>query len=352
MRTLHAPAIALLIASFSGLARAEGPTVHAAGGLAHAILGPQSSELGTGAAGSASVDVPIAGPFALQAGAGGFELPANTRPADPTLAPRATATGLFGAAGVRVRPFGGLWIDADGGIVQSGSLLRPAFDAHLGYDVQVAEHWAVGPFVGYMQVVQPNDDLRPEDARIVLGGIQVSLGGTTKRVAPPVAAPEPAPAPPPPPAEELADRDGELELESACPAGMHTDANDGCTTSFDIVEDRIVLDDVIHFEFDSARIRPVSRPLVYRLAWFLNHHPEIALVEVDGHCDAQGTEQYNQTLSEARAASTRELLVRFGVDDSRLRTAGFGKSRLKVQTVFADPRNRRVELVIVKKGKS
>jgi outer membrane protein OmpA-like peptidoglycan-associated protein len=226
--------------------------------------------------------------------------------------------------------------------------VRALFEAHVGYDFRTSEEsaWDVGPFVGYTQIVEPDTSLRPDDARIVLAGIQVSLGERG-----------PGRAPPPPPAEAPAVREPAPKVESdhdglavavdACPAGQVESADDGCVATVAIDGDRLAIGDIIHFELDSARIHQVSWGLVRRIASFIDEHPEIVEVDIEGHADARGTDAYNQALSEARAESTRNLLVAYGVDVSRLRPIGHGKRRLKVPTPYAEPRNRRVEFNVV-----
>ena len=69
-------------------------------------------------------------------------------------------------------------------------------------------------------------------------------------------------------------------------------------------------------------------------------------MSVGGHTDSVGTDAYNQTLSERRAASVKDYLVGQGVDGSRLSTAGYGESNPIASNDTADGRalNRRVEL--------
>jgi OOP family OmpA-OmpF porin len=93
-------------------------------------------------------------------------------------------------------------------------------------------------------------------------------------------------------------------------------------------------------------IRRRSFGLVKKVADLIAQNPDILEVSIEGHADARGSDDYNQHLSEERAASTRDLLVHFGVDAPRLHAMGYGKSHLKVATQLADPRNRRVEFVV------
>jgi OOP family OmpA-OmpF porin len=137
-------------------------------------------------------------------------------------------------------------------------------------------------------------------------------------------------------------------VEDRCPApDEEGDVPVGCPEpEVKLVGDRIVLDDVIHFEFGSPRIRTRSTALVRRVARFISENHGILEVSIEGHADARGTEEYNQRLSEQRAESTRAMLVRFGVDETRLRVVGHGKSHLKVPTPLPEQRNRRVEFIV------
>jgi OOP family OmpA-OmpF porin len=69
-------------------------------------------------------------------------------------------------------------------------------------------------------------------------------------------------------------------------------------------------------------------------------------VELEGHTDSIGTEQYNQGLSERRAASVRDYLQKKGVDSGRITSRGFGESKPIADNKTRDGRakNRRVEI--------
>jgi len=330
-------------------AAAEEPRIHLSAAAAHAIGPPQGREFGAGGGGAATVELPAGKVLGVQASAGAIVLARGSAPADRTLAQQGTGSAFLGTVGVRVRPFGaqrvaGPWIDANCGVAQTGNAPHVAVDAHVGWDFRVARdtRWDAGPFVGFTQILQSDSALRPDDARILWAGIVVSLGAQEK----PRAAPEPTlgrqPDPP------VTDQDGVAEVYDVCARddGEGTPPP-GCPASeIKVVGDRIELEDVIHFEYDSARIHRESRGLVRRVASFITANPSIIEVSIEGHADARGTEDYNQHLSEERAASTRAMLVEFGVEEPRLRVVGHGKSRLRVPTLLADPRNRRVEFIV------
>jgi outer membrane protein OmpA-like peptidoglycan-associated protein len=153
------------------------------------------------------------------------------------------------------------------------------------------------------------------------------------------------------------DNDGVFDDEDACPdvPGIRTDdpKTNGCPASSGPVRvfgDRILLDDVILFDLDSPRVRRASWPLVQKIADFINANPDIIEIDIEGHADQTGSEQHNLRLSRARAESVKKLLVKYGVDDSRVTTAGLGKSRPKLAGMSEEERreNRRVEFIIVR----
>ena len=103
----------------------------------------------------------------------------------------------------------------------------------------------------------------------------------------------------------------------------------------------------IYFSFNSDVIREESEPTFREIAEVLRRHADWKL-QVNGHTDGIGTDQYNLDLSKRRAAAVKDALVkRYGIDAGRLGTAGFGKSRPKDtnDTLEGRSRNRRVELV-------
>ena len=347
MRKSHLIVLAALV--WTDAAFADEARVHVTAGAAHAIGGTQEHEFGAGGGGAATVELAVGKVMGVQASGGALVLAPGGAPADPNVARQGTGSAFLGTVGVRFRPLGGQrvagpWIDANGGIAQTGRELRIALDAHLGWDFRMsrAGRWDVGPFVGFTQIMQPDATFRPEDAHVLWAGIQVSLGATEKaRAAPPPAREQ---AEPP-----LRDRDGLAQVQDLCPTPDEDAVAEGCPApEVKLVGDRIVLDDIIHFEFNSPVIRSKSFSLVRRVAHFIKRNPGILEISIEGHADARGTEEYNLRLSAERAASTRELLVRFGVDEPRLHVVGHGKSHLKVPTLLADPRNRRVEFIVTR----
>lgn len=102
--------------------------------------------------------------------------------------------------------------------------------------------------------------------------------------------------------------------------------------------------------FDTAKysLRPLARERLAKVAGILLGHPGLKL-EVEGHTDSVGSESYNQRLSEQRAGSVRDYLIRQGITDmNSVPIKGFGKSQPVATNDTSAGRqlNRRVELIV------
>ena len=101
------------------------------------------------------------------------------------------------------------------------------------------------------------------------------------------------------------------------------------------------------FDFNSANLKPGAREKLARVSGILLTTPGLN-IEVEGHTDSVGSDGYNQRLSEQRASSVREYLLRQGIMPTAVATSGFGESQPVVSNATAAGRqqNRRVELVV------
>jgi outer membrane protein OmpA-like peptidoglycan-associated protein len=106
------------------------------------------------------------------------------------------------------------------------------------------------------------------------------------------------------------------------------------------------LSDVL-FDTASATLKPGTREKLARVAGILLSHPELK-VQIEGHTDSVGLEEYNQRLSENRAGSVRTYLVSQGISSSAVSTAGFGEAQpvASNDTPAGRQQNRRVELIV------
>jgi outer membrane protein OmpA-like peptidoglycan-associated protein len=105
----------------------------------------------------------------------------------------------------------------------------------------------------------------------------------------------------------------------------------------------------VYFDFNKATIKPESRPALDDAAKILKENPTIK-VEIQGHTDSKGSDEYNLSLSDKRAWAVVNYLVQnYGIEMSRLTARGYGEARPIASNDTDDGRalNRRVEFVII-----
>lgn len=138
-----------------------------------------------------------------------------------------------------------------------------------------------------------------------------------------------------------ADRDRELALERMR-AALDAVAETRETARGVIVS----LPDIL-FDFDSATLKPEAREVISRICGVLAVTPGYR-IEIEGHTDSVGTEDYNQRLSEQRAHGVLDYVEACNLPDTPLRSRGFGESYpiASNDTPAGRERNRRVEIVV------
>jgi outer membrane protein OmpA-like peptidoglycan-associated protein len=101
--------------------------------------------------------------------------------------------------------------------------------------------------------------------------------------------------------------------------------------------------------FDTGKydLRPTAREKLARLSGIVLAHPGLVL-QVEGHTDSTGSDEFNQRLSEQRAGTTRDYLIQQGLAAENLTAKGFGKTMPVADNSTADGRqkNRRVEIIV------
>ena len=102
----------------------------------------------------------------------------------------------------------------------------------------------------------------------------------------------------------------------------------------------------VHFDFNKSNIRPGDAAVLDEAAATLKANPNVS-INVNGYCDAIGGDEYNLRLSDRRASSVVDYLVKAGIPESRLIPHGYGKTDFVATNDTAEGRaqNRRVELV-------
>ena len=293
----------------------------------------------------------------------------------------------------RLRPFArtdeasratGLWLELAGGGGFTGKNLRPMAEAGLGFGFATASV-VLGPSLRYLQIVQSGSGRAGTDAKIGLLGIEVTWRDPQPPPPPPPAWAPPAPPPPPDTdgdglrdpddrcpkdpedkdgfedddgcPDKDNDRDGIADADDLCPNEPETvngvDDQDGCPDQglIELVDDRVVLEDKVLFETDQTRISSGGRRALMAVVTLCRQHKELDRLEVEGHADHRGTAEYNQKLSESRAARVRAVLLELGLAEGKVTSRGFGSTRPRAEgrSPEALQANRRVELVVVRK---
>lgn len=80
----------------------------------------------------------------------------------------------------------------------------------------------------------------------------------------------------------------------------------------------------VYFDFDSYALRPDALATLRENADKIKKVPN-AMIQIEGHCDERGTQEYNLALGERRALATREHLMQLGISGDRLLTISYGE---------------------------
>jgi outer membrane protein OmpA-like peptidoglycan-associated protein len=108
---------------------------------------------------------------------------------------------------------------------------------------------------------------------------------------------------------------------------------------------------LIHFDRDSARIKPESHAQLAEVAKAMRGPAANAVIAVAGHTDSDGSDEYNLVLAQRRAEAVRGFLAgEHGIPDRRLRVESYGEGRPLVRNELNDAdkaQNRRVEFIRV-----
>ncbi len=110
---------------------------------------------------------------------------------------------------------------------------------------------------------------------------------------------------------------------------------------------QVTFDSGLLFDFDSDVVRPEAKVNLRELAVSLQKYSGSDLL-ILGHTDHQGTDQYNQALSERRSTAAATYLMSQGVDGARIATRGLGETEpvASNETDAGRQANRRVEVSI------
>jgi OmpA-OmpF porin, OOP family len=228
------------------------------------------------------------------------------------------------------------------------------FDLGGGVSYKISDKWtwrtAIRSFQ-YMDRDHEDSDIGVDTALIYRFGGSESRPAAPARTAAarPAAAAAPERAPAAPAAAPDADRDGVPDSRDNCPdtpRNYAVDA-DGCPIP---VEEVARVELMVNFDFDRSEVKPEYFSEIEEVADFMAQYPDV-VIELEGHTDSRGTEQYNLGLSDRRANAVRQVMIdRFNVQASRVSARGFGESRpvSSNDTDSGRADNRRVMTVIIK----
>jgi OmpA-OmpF porin, OOP family len=192
------------------------------------------------------------------------------------------------------------------------------------------------------------------DNMIATVGVTFAFGGATPKAAPtPPPAPTPAPPqeevatppPPPPPApkEEVVPPPAPQEKAAPTPPPPPTPPTPPqeevapppppppSSPAPKPATEKIVLEE-IHFDFDKATLTAAAKRILKQTVTIIKNNPGIR-IQIEGHACAHGPAVYNMSLSERRANTVKEYLVKAGISRDRLRTIAYGKTRLAMPEI-------------------
>ncbi|MDI6743622.1 MAG: OmpA family protein, partial [Smithella sp.] len=114
------------------------------------------------------------------------------------------------------------------------------------------------------------------------------------------------------------------------------------------IKEKVTISLNVQFDYDKAIIKEKYHEDIKRVADFMEKFPD-TIVTIEGHTDHIATQAYNQKLSERRADSVGQYLIeKFGIDQSRVTSVGYGKTRPVADNDTEEGRqkNRRVDAVL------
>jgi outer membrane protein OmpA-like peptidoglycan-associated protein len=111
---------------------------------------------------------------------------------------------------------------------------------------------------------------------------------------------------------------------------------------------------MIYFDLDKWNIRPDAAKDLQKIIEVMQQYPNMT-VDIRSHTDSRQTHKYNELLSDRRAKSTLEFMVKNGIERNRLTAKGYGETQLVNDCADGVPcseeehqKNRRSEFIIVK----
>lgn len=144
------------------------------------------------------------------------------------------------------------------------------------------------------------------------------------------------------------DGDGVNDEEDKCPTRSGPASNQGCPEiAKEIIEKVNIAAKNIFFSTASFKLLPKSFKSLNEVVSIMKADPTL-MIDIDGHTDSQGSDEYNHTLSHNRAKSVSDYLISKGIEESRLKSTGYGEEKPVADNATAAGRakNRRTEMTV------
>ena len=144
------------------------------------------------------------------------------------------------------------------------------------------------------------------------------------------------------------DGDGVNDEEDKCPSRPGPASNQGCPVIAKEVIDKInFAAKNVFFATGSYKLLPKSFKSLDAVVALMKAD-ESLMIDIDGHTDAQGSDESNQVLSDNRAGAVKNYLTSKGVDASRLKSTGYGETKPVAdnKTAAGRAKNRRTEMTV------
>lgn len=260
-----------------------------------------------------------------------------------------------GGLALRIHPLphvevGDLWVSGGPNVVFTGGLVRFGLEAGAGFEFRLTDSWRLGPYVRYAHVFQPSShELGPADAGFVQIGLSVAFSPKRRSKQEPDESEELA---------EVANEEanlGEDEEERMRAARMMSASLDEAGQAEEPSDDEQPVETMAQRELQEVADRILfahgsDEPLVdsmgalVRVGQIIQENPEWEKITIEGHASETGPAEVNYRLSQRRAERLKELLIRAGVDASRIEVIGRGKDELEARggSEAAHAKNRRV----------
>ncbi len=144
------------------------------------------------------------------------------------------------------------------------------------------------------------------------------------------------------------DGDGVNDEEDKCPTRVGPASNQGCPViAKEVIEKINFAAKNVFFATGSFKLLPKSFKSLDEVVKLMKDD-ETLMIDIDGHTDAQGSDESNQVLSDNRAGAVKNYLVGKGISESRLKSAGYGETKPVAdnKTAAGRAKNRRTEMTV------